>query len=306
MNMLPIYLAVFLFVALLFVLMAVYRSSNRFAVSERLERIKEAEAQTTEEELEQPFFQRVILPLGELIFKLVRGISPSEMSESTQKKLIMAGLYPKVTPAQIQGLCIASGVLFAGLIMTAFAVPWKQWQPIHVLYLTGALIGGFIVPQFVLSRKVRDRQAQIMATLPYSIDLLSISVEAGMGFDQAVGYVMRKTKGPLAQEFSRTLNEIRLGKPRLEALEDLGNRTGAEDLKTFVSAVVHASRLGSSITNTLRVQADSMRVRRRQRAQEQAMKAPIKLVFPLVFCIFPALFVVILGPPLISIFTKWL
>jgi tight adherence protein C len=306
MNMFPILLAGFLFVALLLVLVAVYRSSNRYAVQERLERIRESETQTPEEELEQPFFQRVILPLGEVIFKLGRGFSPSEMTDSTQKKLVMAGLYPKVTPAQIQGLCLASAVLFAVLLMTVYSVPWKQWQPIQALYVVGALIGGFMVPQFVLSRKVRERQEQIMVALPYSIDLLSISVEAGMGFDQAVGYVMRKTKGPLAQEFSRTLNEIRLGKPRLEALEDLGNRTGAEDLKTFVSAVVHASRLGSSITNTLRVQADSMRVRRRQRAQEQAMKAPIKLVFPLVFCIFPALFVVILGPPLISIFTKWL
>ena len=117
-----------------------------------------------------------------------------------------------------------------------------------------------------------------------------------MGFDAAVGYTMRKIKGPLAEEFSKTLNEIRLGKPRLEALEDLGNRTGVDDLKTFITAVVHASRLGGSITNTLRIQADSIRTRRRQRAQEQAMKAPIKIVFPLVLFIFPALFIVSARP----------
>ena len=138
-------------------------------------------------------------------------------------------------------------------------------------------------------------------SLPYAIDLLSISVEAGMGFDSAVGYTMRKIKGPLAEEFAKTLNEIRLGKPRLEALEDLGNRTGVEELKIFITAVVHASRLGGSITNTLRVQADSIRVRHRQRVQELAMKAPVKMVFPLVLFIFPALFIVILGPALISI-----
>ena len=124
-----------------------------------------------------------------------------------------------------------------------------------------------------------------------------------MGFDAAIGYTMRKIKGPLAEEFSKTLNEIR-GKPRLEALDDLGNRTGVDDLKTFITAVVHASRLGGSITNTLRIQADSIRTRRRQRAQEQAMKAPIKIVFPLVFFIFPALFIVLLGPALVSVWNQ--
>jgi tight adherence protein C len=306
MNMIPLLLALFFFVALVLVVMALYRSSGRYTVSQRLERMREAEAQTAEEELEQPFFHRVILPVGEVIYKLGRGFSPSQMTETTQKKLIQAGLYPKVTPAQIQGLCIFSAVLFGILMVTLYSMPWQQWKPIQVLYFFVSVAGGYIIPQFLLSRKVQERQEEIMATLPYTIDLLSISVEAGMGFDQAVGYVMRKTRGPLSQEFAKTLNEIRLGKPRLDALEDLGNRTGAEDLKVFVSAVVHASRLGSSITNTLRVQADSMRVRRRQRAQEQAMKAPVKLVFPLVFCIFPALFVVILGPPLISIYTRWM
>jgi tight adherence protein C len=155
-----------------------------------------------------------------------------------------------------------------------------------------------------LAQRVRKRQEEILLTLPYAIDVLSISVEAGMGFDTGVGYTMRKIKGPLAEEFSKTLNEIRLGKPRLDALEDLGNRTGVEELKIFITAVVHASRLGGSITNTLRVQADSIRVRRRQRAQETAMKAPVKMVIPLVFFIFPALFVVLLGPAGIRIWQQ--
>jgi tight adherence protein C len=127
-----------------------------------------------------------------------------------------------------------------------------------------------------------------------------------MGFDAGIGYTMKKIKGPLSDEFSKTLNEIRLGKPRLEALEDLGNRTGVDELKTFITAVVHASRLGGSITQTLRIQADSIRVRRRQRAQEKAMKAPVKMVFPLVLFIFPALLVVIVGPALISIWRNLL
>lgn len=299
-------IAIGVFVALVLIMVGIYRRSDRHAISERIERLRMEELQTAEEELEQPFLQRVILPMGDGIYRMVRGLSPSEMSENIQKKLIRAGLYPQVTPAQIQGLSIASAVLMVLLCGMMFQMPWQQWNPKNLLYMMIALAGGYILPQFFLSRKVTERQEQIMISLPYTIDLLSISVEAGMGFDQAVGYVMRKTRGPLAEEFAKTLNEIRLGKPRLDALEDLGNRSGVEDLKVFVSAVVHASRLGSSITNTLRIQADSMRVRRRQRAQETAMKAPIKLVFPLVLCIFPALFVVILGPPLVTIFTKWL
>jgi tight adherence protein C len=195
-------------------------------------------------------------------------------------------------------------VFLAILAMGSPGGDFSYTDPINILLLLFGAAGGYTLPQFVLSRKVRTRQDLILTNLPYSIDILSISVEAGMGFDAAVGYTMRKIKGPLAEEFSKTLNEIRLGKPRLEALEDLGNRTGVDDLKTFITAVVHASRLGGSITNTLRIQADSIRTRRRQRAQEQAMKAPIKIVFPLVLFIFPALFIVLLGPAFVSIWRQ--
>jgi tight adherence protein C len=296
----------FLFVVLL--LIGLYRGSSKFAVEQRIERIKEVETQTAKEELERPFVQRVLLPLGDAVAKVFRGYTPAEVADRTQKKLVMAGLFPRVTAVQLQGLCWFSAagcvVVMFILLVTLGNAPGgsvKLDDPVNIAYLLISAFAGFVLPQFVLSRRVKNRQSDILINLPYSIDLLTISVEAGMGFDAAVGYTMRKIKGPLAEEFAKTLNEIRLGKPRLEALEDLGNRTGVEDLKTFVTAVVHASRLGSSITNTLRIQADSIRVRRRQRAQEQAMKAPVKMVFPLVFFIFPALFVVILGPALISI-----
>jgi tight adherence protein C len=289
----------------------VYRSSTRYALEQRIERVMSAEAETPEEELAKPFVQRVLLPLGEAVAKLFRGYTPAEVAERTQKRLLMAGLYPRVTPVQMIGLCWFSAagfvVLMFLLLMVLGLAPGAKIRPenpLNMLYLFIAAAAGYVLPQFILSRKIRLRQEQILLALPYAIDVLSISVEAGMGFDAAVGYTMRKIKGPLAEEFSKTLNEIRLGKPRLEALEDLGNRTGVDDLKTFVTAVVHASRLGGSITNTLRIQADSMRVRRRQRAQEMAMKAPVKIVFPLVFFIFPALFVVILGPAMISIFRQ--
>ena len=300
------------FLAILLGAIGWYRTSTRFAVEKRIEQIMVADAQTAEEELAKPFVQRVLLPLGESIAKLFRGYTPAEVSERTQKKLVMAGWFPRVTAVQLLGLCWFSA---AGCVVLMFLLLFglgarrggdiKLTDPFNAAYLLIAAFGGYMLPQFVLSKKVRQRQEEILVALPYSIDILSISVEAGMGFDAAVGYTMRKIKGPLAEEFSKTLNEIRLGKPRLEALEDLGNRTGVEDLKTFITAVVHASRLGGSITNTLRIQADSIRVRRRQRAQEQAMKAPIKIVFPLVLFIFPALFVVLLGPAVISILQLW-
>ena len=287
-----------------------YRTSDRFTVGKRIEQIKIADTATAEEELAKPFVQRVLLPLGDSVAKLFRGYTPAEMSDRTHKKLVKAGLFPRVTARQLIGLCwfSASGcVVLVFLAILAMGSPGGEFRytdPINILLLLFGATGGYTLPQFVLSRKVRTRQDLILTNLPYSIDILSISVEAGMGFDAAVGYTMRKIKGPLAEEFSKTLNEIRLGKPRLEALEDLGNRTGVDDLKTFITAVVHASRLGGSITNTLRIQADSIRTRRRQRAQEQAMKAPIKIVFPLVLFIFPALFIVLLGPAFVSIWRQ--
>jgi tight adherence protein C len=300
-----------IFVAVILGAVGFYRTSSQFAVEKRIERIMANDAETPEEELAKPFVQRVLLPLGDSVAKLFRGYTPTEVAERTQKKLVMAGLYPRVTSVQLIGLCwfSAAGCMILMFLMilalgTAPGGDFKYADPWNIAYLLIGAFGGYILPQFVLGRKVRLRQEQILVNLPYSIDILSISVEAGMGFDAAVGYTMRKIKGPLAEEFSKTLNEIRLGKPRLEALDDLGNRTGVDDLKTFITAVVHASRLGGSITNTLRIQADSIRTRRRQRAQEQAMKAPIKIVFPLVFFIFPSLFIVLLGPALVSVWNQ--
>ena len=309
--MLTIILALIFLVAM-FVLIAVgvYRSSGKYAFEQRVERLTETDNQTAEEQLSQPFAQRVLLPMGEKLALMFRRYTPAEMNDRTQKRLLMAGLFPRVTASQLLGLCWFSAAACLGLVVAlliSFGVFNKEMplnDPWNVVLLALGLVGGYTVPQFLLGRRVEHRQEEILLSLPYAIDILSISVEAGMGFDAAVGYTMRKLKGPLAEEFAKTLNEIRLGKPRLDALTDLGNRTGVDELKIFITAVVHASRLGGSITNTLRIQADSMRVRRRQRAQEQAMKAPVKMVFPLVLFIFPVLFVVILGPAFIGIWNQ--
>jgi tight adherence protein C len=238
----------------------------------------------------------------------VRRYTPARSAARTQERLVMAGLAPHVSAAQLIGLCwfAAMGGAVFTIVLTASLPRTAQRPLMKVASVLCGVAGGYALPQFILSRRVRQRQEEILITLPYAIDILSISVEAGMGFDAAVAYTVRKVKGPLADEFARTLSEARLGKPRLEALDELGKRTGVDELKVFISAVIHASRLGSSLASTLRIQADTIRVRRRQRVQEQAMKAPVKMVIPLVIFIFPALLIVILGPAGINVWNHLL
>jgi tight adherence protein C len=146
---------------------------------------------------------------------------------------------------------------------------------------------------------------QIIKQLPDSFDLITTCVEAGLGLDAALARVAEKVEGPFAQELRRTLREISLGKMRREAMRELAERTDVQDLTTFVNAVIQAEQMGSSIGSVLRVQSEQLRVRRRQRAEEAAYKAPIKMLFPLVLCIFPTLFIVILGPAVITIMTQF-
>ena len=160
---------------------------------------------------------------------------------------------------------------------------------------------GWLIPDFGLKAKSDRRQVQIQKSLPDTLDLLCVSVEAGLGFDAAVAKVVEKSTGPLAEEFGRLLQEIRMGKPRRAALKDMAHRSQVEDLSTFITAIIQADQLGVSIGNVLNIQSQEMRRKRRQRAEEAAMKAPIKMLFPLIFFIFPALFVVLLGPALIQI-----
>jgi len=287
-----------------------FYSRPQMAVRRRLKTMVSTEAgKTVAEELEVPVLQRVFAPLSENVARMLHNYTPVELTQRTQKRLLMANMDSRLTPTQFQGFCWLSGaggmLLMFALVFTGSGArnPDDTIQTsTAALYLLLGAAAGYTLPQFTLSRRIRQRQEQILATMPYALDLLTITVEAGLGFDAAIAYSMRKMKGPLMEEFAKALNEIRLGKPRLEALEDLGSRTGVEDLRIFITAVVHASRLGSSITNTLRVQADALRTRRRQRAQELALKAPVKMTFPLVLLIFPALFAVVLGPGLMSIF----
>jgi tight adherence protein C len=160
---------------------------------------------------------------------------------------------------------------------------------------------GFYLPFYMISSRARTRQHAIIKSLPDAFDLITTCVEAGLGLDAALARVAEKVQGPFADELKRALREVALGKSRRDALKELGDRTGVPDLIQFTNAVIQAEAMGSSIGQVLRVQAEQLRVRRRQRAEEQAYKAPVKMLFPLVLCIFPTLFIVILGPAVITI-----
>jgi tight adherence protein C len=163
-----------------------------------------------------------------------------------------------------------------------------------------ALILGYRLPYGYVQGKAAARKHEIRKALPFTLDLISISVEAGMALDGAMQIVQEKSTGPMADELGLTLREIRLGKGRNEALVDMGDRIGLEELKSFVTAVTYIARLGGSLVDVIRIQAQAMRIKRRQRAEEKAMKTPVKIMIPLVLFIFPSMFIVILGPAAIT------
>jgi tight adherence protein C len=192
------------------------------------------------------------------------------------------------------GLRVVLALALGGIVtlVTFQSMPLSQ----ALMYSAVGFVLGYMLPVMWLGRQISQRKHNITKALPDALDLLCISVEAGLAFDLALQRVTQKWDDELAREFKRVLQDIRLGRTRREALKDLAQRTGVEDVQTFTAAIIQADQLGVSMSKILRLQSDQMRVRRRQRAEEKAQQAPVKMLFPLVFLIFPALFVVILGP----------
>ena len=188
----------------------------------------------------------------------------------------------------------------AGITVLVLGLLLNNWS---FAIFAGPALGmiGFFAPEFWLSRRIKRRKKAILLAVPDVLDLLTISVKAGLGFDAALGKVVEKMEGPLVDEFRRALAEVRVGKARREALRDIVPRTEVQPLTNFIGAIIQAEQLGVSISKVLQVQSEQLRIERRQRAEEQAAKAPIKMLFPLVGCIFPSLFIVILGPAIILI-----
>jgi len=242
------------------------------------------------EHLNKPFSQRVIRPLWDRLQNLGKRLSSPERKKMYQKKLVAAGM-PYGLDAE--GLVVLKYAFMCALALAGLFLA-------NVTAAAALGIVGYLVPDIMLNAWKNERQNKILKDLPDILDMLSVSVEAGLGFDAALQRVVEKIKGPLSEEFRQALNEIKLGKPRREALKDLAARVEVDDVSTFISSLIQADQLGVSIANVLRVQADQVREKRRQRAEEKAQKAPIKILIPLVFFIFPAIFVILLGPALIQ------
>jgi tight adherence protein C len=249
-------------------------------------------------ELSKPFSERVILPIVERIGALVTRITPNEVLGNAAKKIRQAGL--KIKPASFVTMQVIMAVAFpATLGVLGVLQKMEGVKGIGMLVFSGLM--GYFLPDLWLSSKVGARKMEITRKLPDALDLLTVSVEAGLAFDMALSKVVEKLRGPLAEEFMRVLHEVRMGKQRRDAMKDMAERVDSPDLSQFISALVQADKLGVSIANVLRVQSDQMRIKRRQRAEETAMKAPLKMSFVLVFFVLPALMIVLLGPAAISV-----
>lgn len=228
---------------------------------------------------------------------LALRLSPAGVSVSLQRRLDVAGNPAGWTADRIlamKGIAILAGAALGVLLSV-------HRPALALVYAAVAGAAGFFLPDLLLYNSGLKRQAQIVSALPDALDMMTVCVEAGLGFDAALAQVARNTKGPLAQEFARTLQEIQIGLSRSQALRALVARSTVPELRSFVGALVQASDLGIPVARVLREQSAEMRIRRRQRAEERAQKVPVKIMFPLVTCLFPALLVIIVGPGVISI-----
>lgn len=258
-----------------------------------------------DETLARPVSERTIAPIVVAVGRGLSRFTPVGWLKRTQKRLVFAGIPGGIDAnawAVIKLLGLAAGV---GLFFVAITT-LELTAGMTILVLAFSLILGFFGPDAWLTRKADDRRAQMLRALPDILDLLVISVEAGLGFDSALQRVVGTVPGPLSEEFFRMLQETRVGVTRRDAMRHLMDRTDLDELRSFILSMMQAEAFGVTIARVLRVQADEMRVKRRQRAQEKAFAAPVKLVFPLVFCIFPALFIVLMGPAAIQISDQFL
>jgi tight adherence protein C len=273
-------------------------------VQARLTQLGAMQAKNLEElELQLPFIERTLRPLANRLSGSMSRVASSSFQERTEKRLALAGNPGNLRVADWLGIKAVGAVVGAILFFLLFVVIGVLKLPVPLNFLM-SLIGlllGYTVPEFWLGSQVRKRQHAILLQIPDALDLLTISVRAGLGFDAALGKVVEKLQGPRTDEFRRALAEVRVGKARREALRDIIPRTEVTPLTNFIGAIIQAEQLGVSISKVLQVQSEQLRIERRQRAEEQAAKAPIKMLFPLVGCIFPSLFIVILGPAIILI-----
>jgi len=260
-------------------------------------------ASLEEIELSQPFIERVIYPAARRFGDFAQRFTPQNAVVQTRRRLEMAGAPRWLEPTLFLASRFIFGLLLGGVVLFAFTLsPSSNVFSFTSLLIIGVCtVVGFFLPNLLLESRIKRRQRVVLHAMPDALDLLTICVEAGLGFDAAMKKVIEKWDNELSLAFARVLQEIQLGKLRREALRDMADRLGVSEMDSFVAAVIQSEQLGVSMSRVLRVQADSMRVKRRQRAEESAQKAPVKMVVPMVFLIFPTIVIILLGPALLQI-----
>ncbi len=252
-----------------------------------------------EMEMTQPFSERVALPVIRNTANLLKRLTPQRGLDEAKHKLDLAGNPNGWNASDFLGVRGLSAFITLVLVLALMALLRMPILQIVLFTAIGAFL-GYELPLFWLNMKIGARQHEALKALPDALDLLTISVEAGLGFDAAMVKVTEKADNELSRAFGRVNAEIRLGKIRREALRDMANRLEVPDVTNFIAAVIQADQLGVSLAKVLRIQSEQMRVKRRQRAEESAAKAPVKMMFPLVFLIFPSIMIVLLGPAVIT------
>jgi len=276
-------------------------NSGQDPLQSRLAEYADRESPASLEELEMSlsFRDRVVVPIFQTLANLATKFTPEQQLETTRKQLELAGKAQTTDPRTFFGTRIMLTVLLGGMGFFLFFIATRQ-TPLNAIGLTAAFTAlGYFLPQLQLTGQISRRQNNIIKALPDALDLLTICVEAGLGFDAAMGKVYEKWDNELSTAFGRVLQEIQLGKIRREALRDMSSRMEVSDITSFTAAIIQADQLGVSISKILRIQSDQMRVKRRQRAQEKAQQAPVKMLLPMVFLIFPSIWIVLLGPAVI-------
>jgi len=271
------------------------------AVQQRLSQLVVAPQTLEEMELQQPFFERTFRPLIKRLSTLGRrsGGDQGGVIARTEARLERAGYPGGLRGADWVGVKLLVAIILAIVLL----ILGLLFGGITLGFLFGVvgLVFGYVIPEYWLGKKISKRSLDMVLQLPDCLDLLIISVEAGLGFDAALAKVVEKMAGPLVDEFRQALAEVRMGRTRRDALRDVAKRADARPISNFIGAIVQAEQLGVPIARVLQVQSQQLRIERRQRAEEAAAKAPIKMLFPMVGCIFPTIFIVILGPAVITV-----
>lgn len=282
-------------------------AKSEASISQRLQRIKvQTEQNMPEDELSRSFSDRVIKPVLENLGKAFLRLAPNEFVSNMEHKIVMAGRPNDWGVKNWLGLTAALTIGLPVLILIIYLELRIDPASIILFSLAAGMI-GIIFPNMSLNAKIRNRQSEVMRTLPDIMDLITVSVEAGLTFDAALSKVVEKMPGTLAKEFEVVIQEIKVGKSKKDALYQMADRIGVQDFRSFISAVIQADQLGVSLGKVLRIQSEQIRINRKQQIQQKAMKAPIKMLIPMVVFIFPTIFIVILGPVVINIlylFTK--